>query len=219
MNIFEYASIFKNKLNIDSTEFINLSHNKELLAKYNIKANSIEGYIYPSTYNFIPNTPISKILNTLLSEQVSKWKESYEQQANFLGFSKHQIITLASIVEAETTVPDERAKVSGLYHNRLRINMLLQADPTVQYAIGSKSRLTKNDLKIDNPYNTYRYVGLPPAPINNPSLNSIIATLYPEDNNYLYMVAKNDGSGLHNFSESYNRHLDYVKQFKKSREN
>lgn len=218
-NIFEYASIFKNKLNIDSTEFINMAMNTEFLQKNKIQVNSAEGYIFPSTYQFVPNVSVRKILSTLINEQNSRWKESYDQQASALGFNKHQILTLASIIEAETTVADERAKVSGLYHNRLRKGMLLQADPTVQYAIGRKDRVLKSDLRINNPYNTYINAGLPPGPINSPSINSIIATLYPEEHNYLFMVAKNDGSGLHNFAENYREHLKFVNQFRKSRRN
>lgn len=219
MNIYEYASIFKNKLNIDSTEFVNMAMNTEFLQKHNIQAISAEGYIFPSTYQFIPNVSANKILSTLINEQTNRWKESYDQQASVLGYNKHQILTLASIIEAETTVADERAKVSGLYHNRLRKGMLLQADPTVQYAIGRKERVLKSDLRINNPYNTYLYTGLPPGPINNPSINSIIATLYPEEHNYLFMVAKNDGSGLHNFAENYRDHLKFVNQFRQSRRN
>jgi len=218
-NIFEYASIFKNKLNIDSAEFVNLAMNTEFLQNHNIQASSAEGYIFPSTYQFIPNVSVRKILATLLNEQSNRWKESYDQQASVLGYNKHQILTLASIIEAETTVADERAKVSGLYHNRLRRGMLLQADPTVQYAIGKKDRVLKRDLNLNNPYNTYVYAGLPPGPINSPSINSIIATLYPEEHNYLFMVAKNDGSGLHNFAENYSEHLKFVKQFRKSKRN
>jgi len=219
MNIYEYASIFKNKLKIDSAEFINIAFDKDFLKSQNINENSAEGYIFPSTYNFIPNISVRKILSTLTNEQSKRWKESYDQQASLIGFNKHQVLTLASIIEAETTVPDERAKVSGLYHNRLRMNMLLQADPTVQYALGRKDRVLKSDLKVNNPYNTYLYTGLPPGPINNPSINSIIATLYPEEHNFLFMVAKNDGSGLHNFAETYKEHLKFVSQFRRSRNN
>ncbi len=219
MNIYEYASIFKNKLKIDSAEFINIAFDKDFLKSHNINANSAEGYIFPSTYNFIPNISVRKILSTLTNEQSKRWKESYDQQASLIGFNKHQVLTLASIIEAETTTPDKRAKVSGLYHNRLRMNMFLQADPTVQYALGRKDRVLKIDLKVNNPYNTYLYTGLPPGPINNPSINSIIATLYPEEHNYLFMVAKNDGSGLHNFAETYKEHLKFVSQFRRSRNN
>ncbi len=217
MNIYEYASILKSKLNIDSLEFIKLAFDKNFLQEKNIYANSAEGYIFPSTYHFVPNISIKKILSTLVNEQSKRWKESYDQQAKSIGLNKNQVLTLASIIEAETTVSDERARVSGLYLNRIKYNMLLQADPTVQYAIGKKTKLTNSDLHIDNPYNTYRYIGLPPGPINNPSINSIIACLYPEDNDYLYMVAKNDGSGLHNFSSNYKEHLKFVYQYRKSR--
>lgn len=108
----------------------------------------------------------------------------------------------------------KKKKVSGLYHNRLNKKMFLQADPTVQYAIGTKRRLLYNDLNYDSKYNTYKYPGLPPGPINNPGKKSIIAAVEPETHKYLYMVATPDESGWHNFSETYSGHLEFVREYR-----
>ncbi len=217
MTIREYAGIFSKKLNIDSAEFIELSFNKDFLLKQDLNTESAEGYVFPSTYQFLPNTKIDRILSNLIKEQNKNWKAGYKEQAELLKMSKHQILTLASIIEAETPLEDEKARVSGLYHNRLNKGMLLQADPTVQYALGNKKALSRKDLNIISLYNTYKYRGLPPGPINNPSISSIIAALYPEENHFTFMVATGDGSGRHNFSENYHEHLKFVKDFKKNK--
>lgn len=130
--------------------------------------------------------------------------------------SRHQVVTLASIVEAETPVLEERPRVAGVYINRLEKGMLLQADPTVQYALNKFSRLTYSDLNYDSPYNTYRYAGLPPSPINSPSKSSIDAVLNYEKHNFIYFVAKGDGSGLHNFARTYEEHLKNVSLYRKN---
>ena len=118
----------------------------------------------------------------------------------------NQLVTMASIIEGETRYEAEKKTISGVYYNRIKKGMKLQADPTVQYILpgGSKNRLLYSDLKIESPYNTYLYKGLPPGPINNPGLSSIIAALEPEENSYLYFVAKGDGS--HRFAVSYDEH-------------
>ena len=109
---------------------------------------------------------------------------------------------------------DEMPRIAGVYHNRLRIGMKLQADPTIQYLLpGGWRKLLYKDLQIESPYNTYKYAGLPPGPINNPGKNAILAALYPEDNNYIYFVA--DGKGKHNFSKTYNQHLRYVREYRR----
>lgn len=218
-NIYDIASSLKKNLNSDSTKFIELAFDQNLLSKYGIKSNSIEGYMYPNTYFFQPNTKLEKIIDILISTQQSNWKSDFDIQMQTIGFDKHKVLTMASIIEAETPNSNERARVSGLYQNRLRIGMLLQSDPTVQYAIGERKKLTYTDLKFDNRYNTYKYKGLPPGPINNPSLSSIIAALYPEENNYLYMVASGENNGTHNFATNYQEHLKFVKQYRQSRSN
>ncbi len=126
--------------------------------------------------------------------------------------SINEILTLASIIEGEIQVDSERVIVSSVYHNRLERGWLLQADPTIQYILpGEPRRLTYRDLDLDSPYNTYKYPGLPPTPINNPGKKSIFAALYPEETNYLYFVAT--GNGGHRFSRTSSEHAYWKKQF------
>lgn len=210
----EYAKIIEDKLGIKELDFINLCKNKEIIEKFNIPADNLEGYLYPSTYYFQPNISTESLIVKLLNEHLKIWNQDFENQSKLLGMNKHKIITLASIIEAETPVDDEKSIVSGLYHNRLRKNMLLQADPTVQYALNTREPLKLSDLKYNSIYNTYIYKGLPPTPINNPSLSSIIAALYPSEHNFYYMVAIGDGSGRHYFSQTYSEHLKNIKKYK-----
>jgi UPF0755 protein len=212
----EYAKIIQDKIGINQLDFINLCKSKKIIDKFNIPADNLEGYLFPSTYFFPANISTENLIVKLLNEHLKIWNQDFEYQTRLLGMNKHEILTLASIIEAETPVDDEKSIVSRLYHNRLRKNMLLQADPTVQYALNTREPLKTSDLKYNSIYNTYIYKGLPPTPINNPSLSSIIAALYPIEHNYYYMVAIGDGSGRHYFSQTYSEHLINVKKYKKN---
>ncbi len=128
-------------------------------------------------------------------------------------------MTLASIVQGETNKTDEMPTIAGVYFNRLRVGMKLQADPTIQYLINNKNstdgkwkRLLYDDLKIESPYNTYKYAGLPPNPINNPGKAAILSVFYPEENDYFYFVA--DGSGGHKFAKNFSQHIRLVKEYR-----
>lgn len=215
----EFAAIVKRKLNIDSAEFIRLCYNDSIIKANGIPSNSIEGYLMPNTYEFFWEEKPIVVINRLLLEHNRVWEAIFSEEAKKSSFTKHQILTLASIIEAETRVSSERSRVSGVYHNRLRLTWNLESDPTVQYAIGKKKRLTYTDLEYKHPYNTYIYKGLPPGPINSPSKSSISAALNPEKHNYLFFVAVGDESGSHRFSTNYNQHLSYKSQFKKNRKN
>ena len=139
-------------------------------------------------------------------------KQEFLKRAGDMGFSYHEIITLASLIEKETGKDSERKQISSVFHNRLKKNMLLQTDPTVIYAIDVfDGNIRKRDLKIDSPYNTYLYKGLPPGPIANPGLKSITAALYPANTSNLYFVSKQDGS--HKFSATLNEHNLAVQKY------
>ena len=139
-----------------------------------------------------------------------------EVQAQELGLSILEVITLASIIEGEAIYDSERSIISAVYHNRLKKGMKLQADPTIQYIIDDgPRRLLKDDLKIKSNYNTYLYKGLPPGPINNPGRESIIAALYPSVNEYLYFVAK--GDGYHTFTKNEKDHNEAKRKFQEVR--
>jgi len=159
---------------------------------------------------------ISYLKNEWYSDKTTAWKkfdENLQDRANQLGFSVHEVVTLASIIEGEAMLDSERSTISSVYHNRLKINMKLQADPTIQYIIpGPPKTLSNRDLRIKSDYNTYQNYGLPPGPINNPGIASIKAALYPEDTNFLFFVAQGDGS--HAFTTNEKDHEEAKRIYK-----
>ncbi len=215
MNTAQYASIFQKELDIDSVKFAQLAHSSKIVQKFNIPAATVEGYLYPNTYFIDYGKSEEEMIVFLINQFENIWQNNFLGKSLPLDMNRHQVITLASIVEAETPVLEERPKVAGVYINRLAKGIPLQADPTVQYAINKFSRLTYSDLSYDSPYNTYKYVGLPPGPINSPSKSSIDAVLNYEKHDYLFFVAKGDGSGLHNFARTYEEHLKNVSLYRK----
>jgi UPF0755 protein len=139
--------------------------------------------------------------------------DSLKLRAKELGYSVHEVLTLASIIEGETKKPEEMPVIAEVYYNRLKRGMKLEADPTIQYLIEGKwRRLLYKDLRKDNPYNTYMYYGLPPGPINNPGKTAILAALYPAEGDYLFFVA--DGNGGHKFARTYSEHLKNVREYR-----
>lgn len=216
MNIKQYASIFKKELDIDSAKFVNLTNSSNIIQKYNIPAATLEGYLFPNTYFIDYGKSEEEIIDFLVNQFEKVWQKSFSGKALPLEMSRHQVITLASVVEAETPVIEERPKVAGVYINRLKKSMPLQADPTVQYALNKFSRLTYSDLNYENPYNTYKNIGLPPSPINSPSKSSIDAVMNYEKHDFIFFVAKGDGSGTHNFARNYDEHLKNVSLYRKN---
>jgi len=207
LNLMEIASIFQHKMKIDSVTFVSLCLNQRFIDSLDMNTSSLEGYLYPNTYEFYHNSTPQVVIKRLTKEFNKMW---VRYCSNVDKKNQHSILTLASIVEAETPVISERKTVAGVYQNRINKGMKLEADPTVQYALQSKKRLYYNDLEIDNPYNTYRFKGLPPGPINSPSISSIIAAISPENHTYLFFVARGDNTNLHYFSSTYSQHLESV---------
>ena len=215
-NTNQFINHMINTLGFEKKEIRSLIDNNDLLRKYNINYKSMEGYLYPDTYLISSGVTPDYIVNLLLNQGQKFWTKIREDRASSLGFTKHQIITLASIIEGEAIYDIERPIISGVYHNRLKINMKLQADPTVQYIINDgPRRLLNRDLKIESPFNTYLYQGLPPGPINSPGEKSLLAALYPQDNDFLFFVAK--GDGYHTFTKTEKEHLREKKKFQKIR--
>ena len=212
----EFAAITSKNLGIDAQEFIEYAKSDSILKAYKIPAKTPEGYLMPQTYFFYWKQPVADVVNKLLTLQQTNWNEKFRDLTKKSVWTKHEILTLASIVEAESPVPSERPLIAGLYLNRLRIGMRLEADPTVKYALGGKKRILYKDLEVESPYNTYRNTGLPPGPINSPSLSSIASVLSPEKNNYIYFVAVGDGTGRHNFARTYSQHLQNKAKYKKN---
>lgn len=166
-----------------------------------------EGYLFPDTYEVPKKYGAEKMVKTMLSNfnQIAI-ENKFTDRAEEIGFSLEKIIILASIIEKEAKFSDEKNKVSSVFYNRLKIGMKLQSCATIQYILGEpKERLDENDLKIDSPYNTYLYKGLPPGPICNPGLDSIMAALEPEEGDYLFFILGENGR--HIFSRNYEEHL------------
>ena len=194
-------------------DFNKYFNSTEILEQYNVNASSLEGYLYPDTYYLYHDSSPEEIIDILLSEFWKKFDENLQDRANQLGFSVHEVVTLASIIEGEAMLDSERSTISSVYHNRLKINMKLQADPTIQYIIpGPPKTLSNRDLRIKSDYNTYQNYGLPPGPINNPGIASIKAALYPEDTNFLFFVAQGDGS--HAFTTNEKDHEEAKRIYK-----
>ena len=215
-NINQIAGHLSKEMDFDSTEIIQLALDKRFLKKNGISESSLEGYLFPDTYLFFKgDTPMS-VLNHLASMHRLFWNKKNISQAKILDLTKHEIVTLASIIEGEAIYDSERAKISAVYHNRLNLGMRLQADPTIQYIIpDAPRRLLNRDLKIESPYNTYLNNGLPPGPINSPGKNSLLAALYPEENDFLYFVAT--GDGYHTFSINEKDHNKAKRKLQKLR--
>ena len=209
---FEIASLLSKKVEIDSSKFITLVHNPEFIQQFNINASSLEGYLFPNTYYFFWGISEKEIIKVMVHDFFRHVNDSLRAVITEKGWTMHQILTLASLIEGEVMVDSERAIVSAIYHNRLKRGMLLQSCPTVQYIIpDGPRRLLKKDLEIDSRYNTYVYPGLPPGPVNNPGMPSIIAAINPAKVDYLYLVARGDGT--HIFSKTLSNHLKAKKKF------
>ena len=194
---------------VDKERFVALVQDDRLIYGDNSPidkpTHSLEGYLFPDTYFFVRNQPEEEIIKRMVHRFTQVVGPKMEQAELPSGFSWHEIITLASIIEKEVMVPREAPLVSAVFWNRLRIGMPLQSDPTVQFVMERpQKKLYYSDLALDSPYNTYKYQGLPPGPIASPGLNSIKAALEPANVDYLYFVAKGDGT--HAFSRTFQQH-------------
>ena len=215
----EIISMLCRKIDVDSLELVQLLEDSVLLNPFGKSLHHLEGTLFPDTYNFIkgtsPRIVFEKLTNRFLSQLPKDWK----QKSEALGLNLNQILTLASLVEKETAKSDERRLVAGVYLNRVRADMHLNADPTLIYMLIKRDEwdgnLQKRHKKIRDPYNTYRYRGLPPGPIASPGRASIEAVLNPENTQFLYFVGKNDGSGEHDFSETLRQHINKVNRYQK----
>ena len=215
-SINEIAEKLHSRLKIDKKSFLNASKNKALLDKWDIKSNSFEGYLFPNTYQFAEDVSPIKIIDKMVSEYKKNVTKKMYDRMSKINLNENEVLTLASSIEGEAIYDSERPTISGVYHNRLKKGMRLQADTTIQYIIDdSPRRLLNKDLKIKSPYNTYLNHGLPPGPINNPGLESIKAALYPEEIDFLYFVAK--GNGYHTFSKTEKEHNKAKRAFQKVR--
>lgn len=202
---------------INKEVFLEATLDRQLLEELSIPIPNIEGYLFPDTYYFAKGLSPKEIIHTMAAEMQTNFVPEHIAQMERIGYTTHQILTLASLIEKEGALPDERQIISAVYHNRLRKRRLLQCDPTVIYALGEDfdGNLKRKHLRLDSPYNTYRYRGLPPGPIASPGREAILAALYPAKVNYFYFVSKNDGS--HQFSATLKEHNNAVVKYQKRR--
>lgn len=191
-------------------EFLDLAKNKKLLTKYSIKAETLEGYLFPETYNLPVDYSLEQVVEVFLKKMQQVLKE--EVGTELSGVKLHEKMILASIVEREAQRKEERAIIAGVFQNRLDQSIPLESCATVQYLFEKpKKRLFYRDLEIESPYNTYIYSGLPPGPISNPGLAALKASFKPMDTSYLYFVLK--GDGYHHFSETFQEHVKAKKKY------
>lgn len=214
----DIARLLSSKLDMDSTRFMAVVRNRAFLEKHGIDGRSAEGYLFPGTYNFAWADTPEEAAGFLVRQFRKFYSDSLKSIAASNDLTEKSLLTLASIVEAETPLDAEKPIVASVYLNRLKKNMRLQADPTVQYALGEDARLLYyKDLTVDSPYNTYRHSGLPPGPICNPGTVSIIAVLNPAETSYLYFVAT--GKGGHYFASTLAGHEENIRKYRAARVN
>lgn len=214
----EVASLIMLKELGDSKRLLELGQDRAFITSLGMTSPSLEGYLFPDTYH-VPRGLSEQSLLTLMVRNFQKhYTADMATQAQRLGLTQHEVITLASLIEKEAQVDAERSLIAAVFHNRLRRGMRLQCDPTVIYALGERfdGNLRKDDLQLDSPYNTYRYTGLPPGPIANPGRRALEAAVHPAAADYLYFVATRDG-GRHVFSKSLQEHNVAVRQHQLTR--
>ncbi len=211
----EIADLFEREFRVPRDRFLDSARHQPLLAELRIPAESIEGYLYPSTYLFRVDVGVGEVIRQMVTEHRARWRPEWNGRLDSLGMSHHEVVTLASIIEGEVRYGPDRPFVSSVYHNRLMRRMRLQADPTVIYALGKRRRLFERDYRFPSPYNTYLIDGLPPGPIGQPSEASLEAALYPARTDFLFFVARGDGK--HVFSRSHREHLAAIRVIRRPR--
>lgn len=205
-------------LETDSLKIMELLNDNEFLGKYKLDNKTVVTVFIADTYVFHWNTSAEQFFDRMYRESEKFWNEKRMEKLSSFNFSRFDAVILASVVEMESYRKDEKPVIAGVYMNRLKKGMLLQADPTVIYATGDFSikRVLKKHLETDSPYNTYKYTGLPPGPICIPSVSSIEAVIDHDKHNYIYFCAKEDFSGYHNFAETFAQHNINAKKYQRA---
>ncbi|EPZ49991.1 YceG family protein [Bacteriovorax sp. BAL6_X] len=215
-NLFQIAKALADEKIVDEKDFIKEAKDKKFVHSLGIPAGRVEGYLYPDTYQFHEKMKARAIIHRMYDNFKDKTKDL---DFSKVRLTKHQLVTLASMVEKETGAKFERPTISGVFHNRLKKRMRLQSDPTTIYGIWEsyKGNISKKHLRQKTPYNTYKISGLPVGPIANPGLAALKAALNPKKHDFLYFVSKNDGT--HVFSKTYKKHSQAVDFWQKNRAN
>ena len=214
----QFAGKVASQLELDSLDLIYAMLDTAFTNPLGLDAYTVSSLFIPNTYEFYWDVSVADFLARMTAEHHHFWTERRKTKAQKLKLSTEEITTLASIVEKETLKKDEQPKVAGLYLNRLKRGIKLESDPTVIFAIGDFNikRVLNKDLKIDSPYNTYKQKGLPPGPISIPSIQAIDAVLNHEKHDFIFMCAKDDFSGYHNFAKTYAGHLNNARKYRKA---
>jgi UPF0755 protein len=218
MMAFEIAERARVWLRIPRDSFFAAVKDTALQRELGIRANpaGVEGYMYPTTYTVPVGIKARDLVRVMTHEFIERWSPEWDARVGQLGMTRHEVVTLASIIEAEVRYRPDRPYVSAVYHNRLKRRMALQADPTINYAYGRRlRRVWERNLQIRSPYNTYLHPGLPPGPISQPSDSSLYAALNPAPVGFIYFVAQPDGK--HVFSETYADHLAAIRRARQRR--
>lgn len=217
----EIISLLCHGLDLDSIKMTALLTDTTLLNLTGGPFTHLEGTLFPDTYRFLEKTDEFTVLHKLVSHFRSNINQDILDRAAAFDFNLKDLVTFASLVEKETGRDDERILVSSVYHNRLKQKMLLGCDPTVIYMLVRRGEwhgnIQRKHFAIRDPYNSYLYRGLPPGPIANPGLASILASVNPADTEYLYFVGKNDGTGAHDFSKTLREHNNKVNRYQRRR--
>lgn len=214
----QLSRILSKQLMADSVQFINLLNDSAYLTKFNLDPNTSISVFLPNTYEVFWNASPQKIFDKMYGEYQRFWNKERKQKAAEIPLSQSEVVTLASIVESESNKSSEKPIIAGLYLNRLKKGMPLQADPTIIFAVGDFSikRVTSAYTNIDSPYNTYKNKGLPPGPIRVPNLNTIDAVLNYDRNDYIYMCAKETLNGEHNFAVTWQEHQINARKYQQA---
>ena len=215
LTINETASALSAQAGIDSAVFVAYAANKCIAMKLGVDKDTLEGYLYPDTYFIRQDSTPEEIIVRMVNRFHAVFNDLIIERAMEIGMTVHEVVTLASLIETEARIDMERPIISQVFHRRLKLKRPLEANPTIQYALGCKQRILEEDLKIQSPYNTYIHPGLPPGPIASPGEQSILAALYPADTHFLYFVS--NGEGGHVFSHSLSEHNKAVRQYKRLR--
>ncbi|WP_243408295.1 endolytic transglycosylase MltG [Balneicella halophila] len=206
--LFEFAGKISRQIKPDSLELLNHLTNDSVANSYGFDKNNFIGMFLPNTYEMYYTATPKEFTDRMNKEYLRFWNTQRKKKAEELGYTQKQISIVASIVDEETNKSDEKSRIAGVYLNRLERNIPLQADPTLKFAVGDFTikRLLNKHMEVDSPYNTYKYSGLPPGPIRQPSISAIDAVLNAENHNYIYFCAKADFSGYHVFSKTLSEH-------------